>query len=72
MEKINKGWAIINIGHPKTGTASVFSGSFRYTRRECVADFISGSGQTWKYWRNKFNFRCVKAEETLKTLEDGK
>lgn len=66
MESNTFGWVIINIGHPRTGSQYVNSSTFRRTRKEAIKDFISGSASDWRYWYRKYNFRCVKAESTIK------
>lgn len=65
MKHKEHGWVIANNNHPNGGNMGIFSQSFRYTRKECIRDFIEGSGSTWKHWRTKFNFICVKASSKI-------
>ena len=67
MQKTETGYVIINIGHPNTGTAFMNVDSFRARKKDAIKYFIEGSGNTWKYWRERYNFRCVKAEMIIKT-----
>jgi hypothetical protein len=67
MTETETGWVIINIGHPRTGNKFMNLSSFRFTKRECIANFIATSGNPWKYWHRKFNFRYVRANSTITT-----
>jgi len=71
MEHKTNGWVIHNPKHPANEKAMFFPESFRVTRKEAIQDFIKGSGNPWEYWRKKMNFRCVKAESTVKILGNG-
>jgi hypothetical protein len=62
------GWVIINIGHPTTGNKFISYHTFSWTRKEAIAKFIKDSGSPWTYWRKKYNFRAVRAEQTIKTF----
>lgn len=44
-------------------------GSFRTKRAEAIKDFIEGSGAPWRFWKKKWNFRCVKAICSVETWE---
>ena len=69
MTITENGWVIINIGHPTTGKSYIVSNSFQYLRREAIRQFCAGTNSPWKYWRKEYNFRCVKAIQTIKTQE---
>lgn len=68
MQRDRKGWCIINIGHPNSGSSFISIGSFEYRKKDCIAKFIKNSGSSWRYWQEKYNFRCVKAKEIIQTL----
>lgn len=65
MTSARNGWVIINIGHPRTGNEFIVNDTFAFTRRAAVKNFVAGSGGTWLYWRNKFNYRVVRANQTI-------
>ena len=67
MKEVLKGWAIVNIAHPVTGKGFIFPDSFYRTRREALDSFLEGDDLGWKYWRDKYNFRCVRATMTIET-----
>lgn len=62
-----QGWVVINTGHPRTGKSYVVSDTFSYLRMDAIKRFCDGSGSDWKYWREKFNFRCVRATQRITT-----
>lgn len=68
MEDKIQGWVIINIGFPKSGKKYIVSDYFNHSKRICINEFAKGSAAGWRYWRNKFNYRCVRAEQTIKTI----
>jgi hypothetical protein len=68
MEKYDKGWVVINENHPSTGRAFIVADSFAYLRKDAIKKFCEGSGNEWKYWHKKFNFKCVKAQSFIQTL----
>ena len=39
--------------------------TYRFTKRQCIQDFIKDSGDSWKYWRDKWKFKCVNANQTI-------
>lgn len=55
------GWVIMTPKHPNGGKLSVYWFSFRRTRTEAIAEFIKGSGMTWRRWRKQYGFVAVKA-----------
>lgn len=68
MEETEKGWVIVNMGHPATGKKYILNSTFQYTKRSCIRDFIKDSAYTWNYWKSKYNFRCVRAGKTIATI----
>ena len=66
------GWCVVNIGHPVSGTSYIVESTYSYTRSEAIKKFVSGTNSTWKYWRNKFNFRCARVICSFETLTMGK
>ena len=61
-----KGWVVICENHPRSGLSFIVSHTFRETRRESIDRFLKPSlGETWRNMRRKYNFKCVKAENTI-------
>lgn len=67
MQKEQNGWVVINIGHPRTGTKYIVGETFSTYRKNAIKKFIDGSCNTWKYWKEKYNFRVVKSKQTIST-----
>lgn len=67
LKTTTTGWVIINIGHPRTGNKYIVASTFSRTRTGAIKEFCSESGTYWKYWKEKFNFRVVRAEQTITT-----
>lgn len=67
MQKEQNGWVVINIGHPRTGNSFIVSDTFSRTRTLAIKNFVNGSGDSWEYWRKKYNFRVVKSKQTIST-----
>lgn len=68
MEDKTNGWVVENQNHPNTQSKYIVTSSFRQTRSESIKAFIDGSGQSWRYWQRKYNFRCVKASCVISTI----
>lgn len=60
METKFNGWVIINVGHPNNGEKSIFENCFAVTKRECIQNFIDGTGNSWRFWKDSYNFRCAR------------
>lgn len=60
-----KGWVVVNIGHPRTGNSYIVAETFSATRTNAIKQFINGSDATWRYWRDKWNFRVVRSKQTV-------
>lgn len=58
QQKFCEGYVIVNTD------GFIMDWSFKFTRHRCIADFIEGSGQTWKQWY-KQGVRCFKATRTI-------
>lgn len=65
MKITQYGWIVINIGHPRTGNRYIVGETFSATRTKAIKNFICGSGNHWRYWRKKYNFRVVRANQTI-------
>ena len=65
MKSITHGWVVINQKHPNTGYEMVVDSSFARSRSQAIKNFISGSSADWKYWREKWNYRVIKAKSTI-------
>lgn len=62
------GWVVVNTNHHATGKTYVCMETMSYTKRDAIKKFVEGSPHSWRYWYTKYNFRCVKATETIETL----
>lgn len=67
MRNDQNGWVVINIGHPRTGNRYIVPETFSLKRGDAIKHFINGSGNTWAYWRKKYNFRVVKSKQLIFT-----
>lgn len=65
MTDTTNGWVVVNIGHPSSGTKYICASTFDYTRKAAIKSFVEGSGNSWRYWRDKYNFRVVRAKSTI-------
>lgn len=68
MKTETKGWVVVNENHPSGANPYVVTSTFSETRKEAIKNFVTGSGESWKYWYRKYNFKCVKAKSTVETL----
>lgn len=39
--------------------------SLRYRRTDSIQWFIKDSGNTWRHWKNKIGWRCIKVKVTI-------
>lgn len=65
MQDKQTGWVVINIGHPRTGGKYIVASTFSRTRREAISNFTNGTNEGWRYWKQKYNFRVVKASQVV-------
>lgn len=72
MEQTSKGWIISNENHPSGTDKYLIHSTFAQTRKESIGLFCKGSGKEWRYWYRKWNFRCVKAEIIISTINQPK
>lgn len=68
MKEKQKGYVIINLNHPRTHSQYIVSSTFRGMKKDAIAAFCKDSGSPWSYWKRKYNFSCVKAEQLITTL----
>ncbi len=68
LQDSNIGWVIINIGHPKTGRQFIVHRTFALTRKEAIEIFSDGHSRKWAYFRRNLNYRAVKAQQAILTL----
>ena len=59
----SRGYVIINT----KDNNRILSHTYRFTKNQCLKDFVKGSGEDWKYWREKYKFKCVNANITIET-----
>lgn len=65
MKEETNGWVVVAKNHPTNNRSWIVGSTFRRTRKESISEFIDGSGSSWKYWYQKYNFRCVKASNCI-------
>ena len=65
MQETIKGWVILTHNHGFSGNEFMLSWTFSRTRKESIETFTKESGESWRYWYKKFNYRCVKASSTV-------
>lgn len=65
MKSVIHGWVVVNPKHPNTGKEMLVDSSFARTRTEAINKFIEGSSKDWKFWRNKWNYRVIKAKISI-------
>jgi hypothetical protein len=65
MKAQEKGWVVINNDHPAGLEPYIVSSTFACTRKKSISLFIDRSNASWRYWRSKYNFQCVKAESCI-------
>jgi hypothetical protein len=70
MEEKSFGWVVLSYNLPQSGKQIMFSNSFATTRNESIRLFVGNSGNAWKYWYRKYNYRCVKAQSIISTIKD--
>ena len=63
MKTTRKGYVIIS------RQGSIYESSFRYLKKDCIKSFAEGSQDSWLITKNKYGWECVKAEQTIKTIE---
>lgn len=68
MENKTTGWVVENQNHPTAQSKYIVPSSFRTTRAESIKAFVEGSGNSWRYWKRNYNFRCVKASCVISTI----
>ena len=61
MKNIIQGYVIIDTRDGKR----ILPTTFRRLKKNCIADFIDGSGDNWQYWRDKYKFKCVNANQII-------
>ena len=69
MKTAENGYVIICEDHPVTGTSYIVHGSFQNYKHLAIAYFIKDTSHTWEYWKRKYNFRCVKATQSINLLK---
>ena len=43
----------------------ILSFTFRELRKDCRSDFIKDSGSDLNFWKNKYGFKCVNANQII-------
>lgn len=65
MEITQNGWVVINIGHPISRISFIVSETFSKTRNKAIKEFVGDSANNWRHWREKYNYRVVRAKQTI-------
>ncbi|OJV17951.1 MAG: hypothetical protein BGO30_08385 [Bacteroidetes bacterium 41-46] len=68
IQESTTGRIIINENHPNTKSKYLISSTFAPTRSESIKLFIKGSGNSWKFWYRRYNFKCVRANCQISTI----
>lgn len=55
--------------HPTNGS---LIDTLTFMRRESIKKLIDGTTHSWKYWRTKYGFRCIKVRVELTTDKQSK
>lgn len=61
-------WCCINYKFGTTNEPMILTDSVKSTRKQSIAWFIKGSGDTWRHWREKIGWRCVKVIVTIEII----
>jgi hypothetical protein len=64
----SKRWACVNYKLGDDKEPMILFDSIRYRRSDSIAWFIEGSGNTWRHWKEKIGWRCIKVVVTIKPL----
>lgn len=71
MKNEQEGYVIINENHPNNPkNKTIFTHTFSTLKKNCIENFIESSGKGWRYWYDKYNFRCVKATMTIQVKQE--
>lgn len=65
MKTQSKMWCVLTHCHPATGTSIFIESTLSYYKKDSIKKFTEGSGNTWNYWKRKFNYRCEKVTVTI-------
>lgn len=63
MRKIDQSQGFVIIDTKDEGR--ILSSTFRYSKKQCIKDFLEGTEQPWQYWRDKWKFKCVNANQII-------
>lgn len=69
MEEKTDGWVVVTFNHGHTGRAFMIPSTFAPTRTKSISLFIQDSGESWKYWYRKYNYRCARAKSVILAVE---
>lgn len=65
-KKTVDGWVIMNDNHPANpNNLMIFQDTFSFTRSNAIKKFTDGTGDDWKWWKRKYNFKAVRATMTI-------
>lgn len=62
-------WVVLTYNHGHTGGKYISWGTQSRKRKDAIANFIEGSGNSWRYWKEKYNFCCERVLITIETIE---
>ena len=46
----------------------LFVDSFKRTKSRCIQNFISGTSLSWKQWKSKYGYQCVRAKRIIQLI----
>jgi len=69
MKETVNGWIIKNDNHPTGVKPFIVVGSFQPTRKQCIHLFAAGTNTSWRTWKERWNFECVRAKQTTETIQ---
>lgn len=61
-------WCCVNYKFGSNGVPMILPESVRYKRTESIAWFIDGTNNTWRYWKEKIGWQCIKVKVTIEVI----
>jgi hypothetical protein len=71
IEHTIDGWVVMTPQHPSTNEPMIWWTGFREKKSDCIKAFVEDSSLTWRQWKNKFGFRCVRASSSIRLSESS-
>lgn len=67
MEQIK--WVCVNDKFGSNGEPMIATDSIRWRKKDSISWFIDGTNDSWRHWRDKIGWRCVKIKVKIEILE---